>query len=413
MENSFKKLSDDTLSKIIGFGIKSKSVIKGFKRTCRMLSVYLETENLEFSLATGQQWLSEVRPDEPMTPSQRIIYLGQRRAVHLLSDSLEGKLDSWRIYPHRVSIRPQTPEYLNLLRTHEAKLQTDGMAKATISFAMRVNSGFLIYLETAGKLSINEVMPREVAGYFAQDYFTGRKPDGVKAYAYKLKTFLVFLEEAGIITDKKLSLAVPKVFAKQESIVTVLSDKAVKALRNKESEPDTDTFIRNHAMMLLALRLGIRRSDIHKMKLTDIDWKNDSISFIQQKTGIPITLPLLPDVGNALMDYILHFRPQSSDNAVFIRYYAPYKALTMNANIVEKCLSNVNPEDCPERGYHILRRTCSTKMLRNNIPRSIISASIGQTDPNSVNVYLSADEENMRKCAISLNGIECARGDLG
>ena len=51
-------------------------------------------------------------------------------------------------------------------------------------------------------------------------------------------------------------------------------------------------------------------------------------------------------------------------------------------------------------------------MLRNNIPRSVISASIGQIDPNSVDVYLSADEEKMRKCALSLKGIECGRGDL-
>jgi integrase len=412
MENSFKQLASDTLSKIKGFGIKSKSVIKGFKRTCRLLNAYLEAENLEFSLTNGQKWLSKAYPVEPITPSQRVVYLGRRRAIYLLADNTEGKLENWRIYPNKTAARPQTSGYINLLRAHEMRMQTDGMAKTTISFAMRVGSDFLIYLERNGKIEINEVTPHEVTGYFAQDYFAVRKPDGVKAYAYRLKSFLVFLEDTCVVTDMKLSLAVPKVFAKQESIVTVLSDKIVNALRNKENGPDTDTFTRDHAMMLLALRLGIRRSDIHKMKLGNIDWKNDNISFIQQKTGVPITLPLLPDVGNALMDYILNYRPESTDDAIFTRYYAPHRALTMNTNIVEKCIPDINPEDSPERGYHILRRTFSTKMLRNNIPRSIISASIGQTDPDSINVYLSADEENMRKCAISLNGIECTRGDL-
>ena len=164
--------------------------------------------------------------------------------------------------------------------------------------------------------------------------------------------------------------------------------------------------------MLLALRLGIRRSDILNMKLADIDWENDSISFVQQKTDIPVTLPLLPDVGNAIMDYILHRRPRLAGDNVFLRHYAPHQALTPNTHIAKNYLSIFNSADCPQRGFHILRRTFSTKMLRNNIPRSVISAAVGQIDPNSIDVYLSADEENMRKCALPLKGIECGRRDL-
>ena len=286
------------------------------------------------------------------------------------------------------------------------------MAKATVNFSMRVDSDFLIYLETSGKYKINDVMPRDVVVYFTLDKFTGRKPDSVKAYAYKLKSFLVFLEDTFVVSQKKLSSAVPKVFAKQESIVTVLSDEAANSIVAGSVKPDTDTAARDHAVMLLALRLGIRRSDIFKMTFADIDWKNDSISFTQQKTGIPITLPLLPDVGNALMEYILNFRPQVPSSTVFLRYYAPYQALVSNSGIAERYLSIFDAEDCPQRGFHILRRTFSTSMLRNNIPRSVISASIGQIDPNSVDVYLSADEGKMRKCALSLKGIECERGDF-
>jgi integrase len=410
--SSFDQLAAETLAKVKGFGIKSKSVFKGFRSTCRLLKSYLEENQLEFTFENGQKWLSKIRPCDPITRSQYIIFAGRRRVVSLLLEQQEGNLDTWKMYLQVTAARPQTVGYLNLLDIYEQRLQTDGMVKATISFALRVVSDFLIYLEKVGKICISEVVAQDIIGYFTQDSFSGRKPDGIKAYAYKLRAFLVFLEEADIIVDRKLSLAVPKTFAKQESIVTVLSEKSVNALRNKEYEPDTNTFIRNHAMMLLALRLGIRRSDIHNMKLTDIDWKNDSISFIQQKTNTPITLPLLPDVGNSLMDYILNCRPQGSEDAVFMRYYAPHQALTLNANIIEKCLDNVNPKDYPQRGYHILRRTCATMMLESNVPRSVISASLGQVDPNSVNVYLSADEKNMRKCALSLIGIECTRGEL-
>ena len=408
----FERLSNDTLAKIKGFGIKSRTVFRGHEQTCQMLKTYLEKNNLEFSLEIGQSWLAKTQPGEPMEHSQYVMYLAQRRTVFLLAECLAGTLNSWRTYQRHASARPDTAGYLHLMRAHERSLQDEGRAEATISFAMRVDSDFLIYLEESGKSEIDEVSPHDVIGYFAQKKFAGRKPDGIKAYAYKLKLFLAFLEGNGNVADNTLSLAVPKVFAKQVSIVTVLSEKASRAIRSGDVKPNTDTAARDHAIVLLALRLGLRRSDIFRLKLSDIDWVNDSISFTQQKTNVHVTLPLLADVGNALMEYILNFRPQAANDTVFIRHHAPYQALVPGNKIAKKYLSVFDVEDCPQRGYHVLRRTLSTEMLRNNIPRSIISAAIGQTDPNSVDVYLSADEENMRKCALPLKGIECVRGDL-
>ena len=412
MKRNFEQLSNDTHAKIREFGIKSKSVYKGFKQSCRMLKEYLEENGLEFSFENGQKWLSEIRPSEPMTQTQYVVYSGRRRTVFMLTECLDGALNSWRIYPQKTTAHPETKEYLRFLCLYKQRLKSDGMAKATIRFSMRVNSDFLIYLEAAGKYEINDVAPCDIVGYFIQNKFKGRKPEGVKAYAYKLKAFLVFLEETSILSEKKLWLAVPKVFAKQDSIVTILSDKAIEAIKSGSIKPDTGIAARDHAIMLLALRLGIRRSDIFKMTFADIDWKNDNISFIQQKTGIPLSLPLLPDVGNAIMEYVLNFRPKVTSNAVFLRHYAPYRSLVPSPDIAARYLSVFEKEDCPERGFHILRRTFSTGMLRNNIPRSVISAAIGQIDPHSVNIYLSADEKKMRRCSLSLKGIECERRDF-
>jgi integrase len=410
MTSNFEQLSAETLAKINSFGTKSKSVIKFFKRSCRMLDAYLTENNLVFSFENGQKWLSDVRPCEPMTNSQYVEYSARRRTVFMLDECQRGELNSWRIYPIKTAARPKTADYQQLLYNHEDRLRSTGMSSSTIYFAMRVDSDFMIYLESCDKLEINDITSHDVVGYFTQDSFSGRKPDGVKAYAYKLKAFLEFLEETGVITEKKLSLAVPKVFAKQESIVTVISEKAETALRNFKVESDAD--VRDHAMILLALRIGLRRSDIVNLKLSDIDWQNDNISFIQQKTGVRIILPLLPDVGNVLMNYILNFRPRVSDDIVFLRHYAPYQKLSSHRKIAKKFLVGLDHEDFPQRGFHILRRTFATRMLKNNISRSVISASIGQTDPNSVDVYLSNDEEKMQQCAISLTGIECGRGDL-
>jgi integrase len=406
----FKQLSIDTLAKLQEFGIKSKSVYKWFKHSCRKLETYLCQKGIGFSLESGLAWLAEVRPQESLTHSQYVTHAAMRRVVYLLSECQERILNSWHVYPVKTAARPQTPEYILLLHTHKERLRKDGMAESTIAFAMRVDSDFLIYLEENKKNMIGDIMPCDVVGYFSRESFSGRKPDGVRAYAYKLKSFLSFLEEMGKLGEKKLNLTVPKVFAKHETIVTVLSDEAATALMDGSIQPDVATSSRDRAMILLALRLGLRKSDIVNMRIGDIDWENDQISITQQKTGVPVTLPLLSDVGNAIMDYVLNHRPKTSYDKVFLRYYAPYQPIAHPLRATENFLNGFTSEDCPERGFHILRRTLATRMLRRGIPRSVISASIGQVDPNSVDEYLSADVEKMRNCAISLKGIEIGRG---
>lgn len=214
---------------------------------------------------------------------------------------------------------------------------------------------------------------------------------------------MIFLVDKGVINIEHLHLAIPRIFAKQVSIVTTISPKAERKLvsNDKLSEPLGK---RDQAMILLALRLGVRSSDIVGLKFNNINWQNDTITFIQQKTKVPVTLPLLTDVGNALMDYILNSRVDSNADEIFLRGYAPYTAMKAGSasKVSLKYLSEFNPDDCPEKGFHILRRTAATKLFENNVPSSVISASLGHLNPDSADVYLSTDSKKMRKCALSL-----------
>jgi integrase/recombinase XerD len=57
---------------------------------------------------------------------------------------------------------------------------------------------------------------------------------------------------------------------------------------------------RDYAIILLALRLGLRGSDIKGLKLSNINWEQDTITIVQQKTKEPVALPLSAEVGFAL-----------------------------------------------------------------------------------------------------------------
>ena len=62
-------------------------------------------------------------------------------------------------------------------------------------------------------------------------------------------------------------------------------------------------------MTMLALRMGLRSIDICNLRLSDICWTSRTISIVQRKTGVPLTLPFPVEVGNLLARYITEARP--------------------------------------------------------------------------------------------------------
>jgi integrase len=69
---------------------------------------------------------------------------------------------------------------------------------------------------------------------------------------------------------------------------------------------------RDHAIILLAARLGLRASDIANLKFENILWEQSSIHLTQFKTRNKIILPLLSEVGNAIVDYLKYGRQSKS-----------------------------------------------------------------------------------------------------
>ena len=118
----FKELSEVTLEKIRSFGIKSKSVIKNFKRSCRLLENFLKEKNLSFSAENAELWLSGFMILKEGSRSQRNLYLSHRRAFLLLLDMQNNQLGEWKVYPLKTAQRPDTEHYRNLLEQYKQYL---------------------------------------------------------------------------------------------------------------------------------------------------------------------------------------------------------------------------------------------------------------------------------------------------
>lgn len=160
---------------------------------------------------------------------------------------------------------------------------------------------------------------------------------------------------------------------------------------------------RNYAMTLLASRLGLRASDIAHLKFGDIDWDKNLITLTMKKTHKVIQLPLLTEVGNAIIDYLKNGRPKSCIENVFLSSRAPYIAVTGTCvcntigEIIKHSGVNVNLK---HHGPHSLRHSLASAILQKETSLPVISELLGHKNTDTTMVYLKIDIASLMKCAL-------------
>jgi len=162
---------------------------------------------------------------------------------------------------------------------------------------------------------------------------------------------------------------------------------------------------RDLAIILLASKLGIRSSDICRLKMTDLHWERGTIEFIQYKTKIFQQLPLTETVQFALLDYIKNARPARSRDTIFIGIkngYAPFSNTCIHG-FVSYYFKKVGI-DISERkhGPHALRNSLATNLMHNNTPMHIIKDVLGHTNINMTKIYLNIDLDTLKQVALEV-----------
>ncbi len=162
---------------------------------------------------------------------------------------------------------------------------------------------------------------------------------------------------------------------------------------------------RNYAVLLLATRLGLRASDISELKFENIHWKENAIRLTQFKTGKPIELPLLADVGNAILDYLKNGRRKSDSHNVFLSERAPYRPMSRSSiNNAVSCLVKGSGVDTRHRhhGPHSMRHSLACCLLEDGTSYPVISESLGHANTEVTMNYLRIDLNSLMKCALDV-----------
>ena len=159
---------------------------------------------------------------------------------------------------------------------------------------------------------------------------------------------------------------------------------------------------RDYAILLLASRLGLRRNDIVNIRLDNFNWDNSSISLIQQKTGKEIILPILSDVGDAIIDYILYARPKTASKHVFVSFNDSRKPTSKASvtSIISKYIrvSGVQT-DGRHHGPHSLRHSVAQNMVNNGVKLPVVSESLGHKSMQSTMYYMGVCVNDIMSCS--------------
>ena len=180
-------------------------------------------------------------------------------------------------------------EYVSELGCYESLLKKQGKASSTINFEIRANSALLSYLESIGIIRFADISTMHLLNYQKLRLPTYAQSTG-QATIYRIKHFLKYLILDDQVSPTLLPCMQSKVMQK-ESVTTILTDEQRLTLMNLP-KPTTIKEARDNAVILCALRLGLRKSDIYKLKLADVDWERQKISLVQKKTREPLVLPL-------------------------------------------------------------------------------------------------------------------------
>src|SRR5439155_23607464 len=183
-----------------------------------------------------------------------------------------------------------------------------------------------VFLHWLGDRASRESLPR--LGLLEIDqYLSWRMPGLRRATCHGvsqcLRSFLRFLHAEKFVA-KDLSPAVSgPIMYKFEDIPRAFTEQQVKALLDTTRQDKSPAGLRDHAILLLLATYGLRAGEVVRLRVDDIDWREDRIRFRQSKTGVESHLPLVGPVGEALLKYLQKGRPKTDAREVFISVRAP------------------------------------------------------------------------------------------
>jgi integrase len=386
-------------AELVRLGYKDSTMV--WYRGCwrRMERFFAARGVEEFSLDVAMAWVDEAcgffGREQAGTLKRTDVYLF--RVAQTLEDyAVHGAV--LRRYNRSVSKLPGGGA--EAVARFQEWLRSAGRSASTVRTYGTLAGEFVAFAGTRGGLAACD--PAMIGAFVAT--LAGYQFKTVEQKLCAVRSFLRFASAEGLV-DAACLVAVPAARSARQARIPSVWDPGEVARIVEAIDRDNPCGKRDYAIILLIARLGLRGVDVRRLEFADFDWAGNRLFVTQAKTGDRVQLPLLKEVGWAVIDYIRHGRPACDCPQMFVRHTAPigpfsdqdhlHQILVKHARVAHVAVSGKR-----RHGMHSLRHSLATRLMEGGTPVEQIADILGHQSVQSTGVYLKSSLGLLSKCAL-------------
>ena len=289
-------------------------------------------------------------------------------------------------------------DYLAFLRDHR------GLCVASIEDQKRHLKRFLAHVGVDGTTEQLRSLSIQHADEFLIEAARSRNRTSMGGVCATVRGFFGFLHMRGVLpVNLREQVTTPLIYQQERVPRAAPWIDVEKTL----ALVDRSTLVgcRDYAILSLLAYYGLRACEVATLRVSDLDWRRDVLYVHRAKGGDTEALPLLPIVGEALVDY-LKLRPSSERAEMFLKVIAPTGSISSASVswLARKYLLAAGVK-APLLGSHTLRHSHAVRLLRAGFPLKTIGDTLGHRNPQSTFIYAKAATEDLRSVALDLNEV--------
>jgi len=246
--------------------------------------------------------------------------------------------------------------------------------------------------------------PEALSPAILDDFLADRRADvcarSLGPICAALRAFLRYLFREGIVRrDLSAVVARPRTY----QLSNIPRSVGVEDVERTLAMVDRRSVVgrRDYAMLMFLVVYGLRAREVAALTLESIDWKASVLHINGRKAGHAAAYPLAPEVGEAVIDYLKHGRPETPDRRIFFSVRAPRAAITHRiVSLRAKFYLGKAGVAVAHPGSHTLRHSCAQRLVDADFSLKVIGDYLGHRSTDSTRIYSKVAIEALREVAL-------------
>jgi integrase/recombinase XerD len=158
--------------------------------------------------------------------------------------------------------------------------------------------------------------------------------------------------------------------------------------------------VRDRAILMLFAIYGLREGEVAKLRLDHLDWEHDRLHVPRVKRHETQVYPLLPSMGNAIVQYLEKVRRPSPHRELFLTLCSPYRPMSTTAlyHVASHRLTALGIQTA-HHGPHSLRHACAARLVADGLSLKEIGDHLGHRSSSATRIYAKVDLPGLREVA--------------